>query len=112
MVSTNGVQTVVHSSQGMNGTLCVHILFPSPHIHYRVVTVEPGHILAIVHSSCKKVNTTMCQTTCSAHWKDEAYVFKTADTGVSLLQDRLVKILSFCPSHRTSTFSELVHYRL
>lgn len=52
MVPTDGVQAVVHPGEGVNGSLCVHILLPSPHVHYGVVTVEPGDILSIVNSSC------------------------------------------------------------
>lgn len=52
MVPTDGVQAVVHPGEGVNGSLCVHILLPSPHVHYGVVTVEPGNILSIVNSSC------------------------------------------------------------
>ena len=54
MVPSDGVQAVIHPSQGVNGAFCVHILFPSPHVHYGVVAVEPGHVLSIVNAACNR----------------------------------------------------------
>lgn len=52
VVPTDGVQAVVHPGEGVNGSLCVHVLLASPHVHYGVVAVEPGNIFSIVNSSC------------------------------------------------------------
>lgn len=67
----------------MNGALCVHILFPSPHIHNRVITVEPGNILSIVNSSCK----TQTQNKVLVLWHtcDVLYLCKSEEATGSLL---------------------------
>lgn len=51
MVAPDSVEAVVHPSQGMNSSLCVHILFPGPHIHDGVIAIQPGYVLSIVDSS-------------------------------------------------------------
>lgn len=53
MVSSNRVQSIIHYSQSVDGSLCVHVLLPGPDVHHRVIAVEPGDIFSIVDTACK-----------------------------------------------------------
>lgn len=55
VISSDSVETVIHSSQDVNCSLCVHILFSGPDVHDGVIAVQPRHILSVMHSSCKGV---------------------------------------------------------
>lgn len=54
MIPSNRVQAVIHHSQSVDGTLCVHVLFAGPDIHDGVITIQPWHILSIVHTPCER----------------------------------------------------------
>lgn len=56
MVSSNCIQSIIHYSQSVDCSLCVHVLFSGPDVHHRVIAVQPGDIFSIVNTSCK-VNT-------------------------------------------------------
>jgi len=53
MVSSNCIQSIIHYSQSVDCSLCVHVLFSGPDVHHRVIAVQPGDIFAIVNTSCK-----------------------------------------------------------
>lgn len=53
MVSSNRIQSIIHYSQSVDGSLCVHVLLPGPDVHHRVIAVEPGDIFSIVDTSCR-----------------------------------------------------------
>lgn len=53
MVSSNGIQSVIHYSQSVDRSLCVHVLFTGPDVHHRVIAVQPGDVFSIVNTSCK-----------------------------------------------------------
>lgn len=54
MIPSNRVQAVIHHSQSVDGTFCVHVLFAGPDIHDGVITIQPWHILSIVHTPCER----------------------------------------------------------
>lgn len=53
MVSSNCIQSIIHYSQSVDCSLCVHVLFSGPDVHHRVIAVQPGDIFSIVNTSCK-----------------------------------------------------------
>lgn len=56
MVSSNCIQSIIHYSQSVDCSFCVHVLFSGPDVHHRVIAVQPGDVFSIVNASCK-VNT-------------------------------------------------------
>lgn len=53
MISSNCIQAIIHYSQSVDGTFCVHILFSSPDIHDGVIAIEPWDIFSIVYTPCE-----------------------------------------------------------
>lgn len=53
MVSSNCIQSIIHYSQSVDCSLCVHVLFSGPDVHHRVIAVQPRDIFSIVNTSCK-----------------------------------------------------------
>lgn len=39
MISSNCIQAIIHYSQSVDGAFRVHVLFPSPDVHDRVIAV-------------------------------------------------------------------------
>lgn len=52
MISANSVEAIVHNCECVYSAFSVHVLFPGPHVHHRVIAVQPGHVLAIMDSTC------------------------------------------------------------
>lgn len=53
MVPSNCIQSIIHYSQSVDCSFCVHVLFSGPDVHHRVIAVQPGDIFSIVNTSCK-----------------------------------------------------------
>lgn len=53
MVSSNCIQSIIHYSQSVDCSFCVHVLFSGPDVHHRVIAVQPWDVFSIVNTSCK-----------------------------------------------------------
>jgi hypothetical protein len=83
MIPSDCVQAIIHHSQGVNSTFCVHVLFSGPDIHDWVIAIQPWDVLSVVHTPCEGQThlgqvSALDSELCKERWKNglpEIYIF-------------------------------------